>query len=414
MSRLGLLLRHDLLRRSLYFSVSVVLATVVGIISIPLISVAVGIEAWGRLFILQVVGQFAAIVIGFGWGATGPSMASALPEPLRRQYLYESLFARVPLFLVVVPLATAVGTTLGVDPWTSLLAAITYGIPGIGAAWFFVGINRPMLLLWFDAVPSIVGQALGLVAVSLVPSLTAYLVTTAVATSIGVIAGILVGLRHRGELPLRVPRWSALRETMKAQVAGLATVLFSGLSIAFPALIVDVFARPLVPAFGIFDRFYRYGIIVLTPVLQAVQGWVPEAGPEHVAARARQTLWAGLGVGIAGGAALAGLSTWVGSLLTGGQVVLPLAVAILAGIGFLAECVAQIVGLAGLVALGRGRVLARSSMIAALIGIPLMIPAVLYAGLVGVVGVIAASALFVAAYRVIELFRATRPRSIAG
>lgn len=69
-------------------------------------------------------------------------------------------------------------------------------------------------------------------------------------------------------------------------------------------------------------------------------------------------------------------------------------------------------GLAGLVALRKERELAKSSVVAAVISLPLMIPAVLIWGLVGIVGVIAASAVLVAMYRTTVLLRASSIRHL--
>jgi len=406
--RVTAVLRHDLLRRSAYFSISVVASTVVGIVSIPLLIQTVGADQWARLFVLQMIGQFASIIVAFGWGATGPSTVSALPKDRRRQFLLDSLVARVPLLIIVLPLATGIGTALGADPFAALVATFAYSVPGIGAAWYFIGTNRPLALLLFDAVPAILGQVAALVAVVFAPTLLSYLCAVAIATSVGVGGGLAFALTRDDGARLRRTRWTELAVTMRTQLAGLATVLFGNLSTMLPVILVDVFMKPVLPVFAAVDKLYRYGILVLAPILQAIQGWVPEAGPEQTRIRARGSLLVGLGVGALGGGCFALLATPVSIPLTVGEAVIPFEVALIAGIGFGAECVSQIVGLAGLVALRKERELARSSMIAAIIGLPLMIPAVVYGGLLGIVSVISASAILVAVYRATVLLRAAK------
>ncbi|MFJ2550462.1 lipopolysaccharide biosynthesis protein [Microbacterium sp. NPDC087591] len=408
MSRISALVRHDLLRRSAYFSISVIAATAVGIVSIPLLIRTIGTDEWARLFVLQMIGQFASICVAFGWGATGPSTVSALPKADRRQFLLDSLVARVPLLLIVTPLAVALGIALGADPLAAVLATIAYAVPGIGAAWYFIGTNRPAAMLIFDALPAVLGQVAALVAVVFVPTLVSYLWTVAGATTLGVVGGLVYALTRKDGATLRRTRGDELATTMRTQVAGLATVLFGNLATMLPVLLVDIFMKPVLPVFAAVDKLYRYGIIVLAPILQAVQSWVPEAGRAHTRSRALSSLWVGLGVGAIGGTCFALLATPISIPLTLGEAVIPFEVALIAGIGFAAECVAQIVGLAGLVALRRERELARSSIVAACVSIPLMIPALLVAGLLGVVSVIALSALLVATYRTVVLLRAAK------
>lgn len=408
MSRFTALFRHDLLRRSAYFSISVIAATVIGIISIPLLISTVGKDEWARLFVLQMIGQFASIIVAFGWGATGPSTVSALVGTNRRQFLLDSLVARVPLLLIVTPIATGIGVALGADPLAALLATVAYAVPGVGAAWYFIGTNRPLAMLAFDALPAVLGQIAALIAVVMAPTLVSYLWAVMIATTLGVVVGLTFALTRADGGRLHRTQWRELPGTMRLQMAGLATVLFGNLSTMLPVLLVDIFMKPVLPVFAAVDKLYRYGILVLAPILQAVQGWVPEAGPEQTRIRARGSLWVGLGVGVFGGGCFALLATPLSVPLTVGQAVIPWEIGIVAGIGFAAECVAQIVGLAGLVALRRERELARSSVLAAVIGLPLMIPALMLAGLLGVVSIIALSAVLVAVYRTVILLRAAK------
>ncbi|WP_193598481.1 hypothetical protein [Microbacterium sp. YJN-G] len=376
--------------------------------SIPLLIDSIGATEWARLFVLQMIGQFASIIVGFGWGATGPSLVASLPEQKRRQFLLDSVVARVPLLIGVVPVAAGIGVVLGADPLAALTAAFAYAVPGIGAAWFFIGTNRPLALLAFDALPAVLGQVVALIAVVFAPTLQSYLWAIVIATSVGVCGGLAFALSRADGARLRRTRRAELSATMRTQFAGLATVLFGNLSTMGPVIIVDIVMKPVLPVFAAVDKLYRYGILVLAPILQAVQGWVPEAGRSQVRARARITLLVGLGIGVIGGGLFAVLATPVSIPLTVGKAVIPWEIGVIAGVGFGAECVGQIVGLAGLVALRKERELARSSVAAAVIGLLVMIPAALIVGLTGVIAVIALSAIAVAVYRSVVLVRAAQ------
>lgn len=408
MSRVRGVIGHDLVKRSGLFGISILASTLVGLVSIPLINHVVGGYEWGQLWLLQTIGQFAAILIAFGWGATGPATVAALPVANRRQFLFDSLFARVPLFIVIVPMAILLGIAIGTDPGATTLAVLAYGIPGIGAGWYFVGTNRPMRLFLWDAVPGILGQIAGLVAVVLWPSLRSYLAAVALFTVIGVLAGLAVSLRRADDPPLRRPRWSSVRGEMRSQSHGLVALLFGNLATMLPGVMLQMFAREWVGTFGLIDKFYRYGVIVLGPILQAVQSWVGEQR-DVLRARARLVLWFSLAVGFVGFLGYAALATPLSLPLSSGEISISWTLGLLGAVAFGGECVAQLIGLAGLVAIGRGRVLSATAVGSALATIALLLPATTAFGVTGTLIVVAVPIVAMAVVRAFVLWRGTVP-----
>ena len=61
------------------FTVSVGVVTLIGIISIPLLTASLGKTTWGTLALIQTVSQFGGILVAFGWGATGAATGHAAP-----------------------------------------------------------------------------------------------------------------------------------------------------------------------------------------------------------------------------------------------------------------------------------------------------------------------------------------------
>jgi O-antigen/teichoic acid export membrane protein len=400
------LFSHALFRRSALFSISVIASTVVGLVSIKLITDVLGTAGWGNLYLLQAINQFASILVAFGWGATGPASVAALAPEDRRQFLVDSLFARVPLLLVVGPLAIILGIALGSDPAMAILATLTYTVPGVGAAWYFVGTNRPLALLAYDALPAILGQIAGLIAVVIVPALWAYLAATAAFTMGGVLVGLIVALRGQDGARLHRPAPSALAAEMRTQGHGLVTLLFGNLATTLPAVLLQIFSPTAVPVFGMVDRIFRYGVIVLGPILQAAQSWVGEQA-DLLRTRARTVMWFSIGIGLAGGVCFATLAP-VFSQLLGSIEISPL-LAVIGAIAFASECIGQLVGLAGLVALGQGRVLSRSAVAGAVVTVGLLIPATGFGGVTGALAVVALPLVGVAVWRATALWRTTRP-----
>lgn len=394
------LLRHEVLRRSVLFAISILASTIVGIFSIPVLVSAIGAQGWGHLAVMQTVCQFFAVVVAFGWGAIGPSMVSAAPTDARKRMYVESLYFRGALAVIAVPLAYALCAVLVSEPpQVVALAVISYLVPGLSAAWYFVGTNRPVAMFVYDALPVILGQVAGLIAILIVPDVTAYLACTAVFGVIGAVASALYVLT-RPDGSARSDTRMQWRDIAQTQVAGVSSTISASIWSAAPIVLVQALAPAALPVYAMVDRLMKYGILALAPVLQAVQGWVPEKGPGEMPHRARAAIRIGWAIGAVGGVGLAALSTPLSSLLTLGEATVPWGIAAVAGAAFLFEAVAQLTGLAALVPLGGSRQLAVSSVATAVVGVPLIALLVWWLGLLGaVVGMLIVAA-GVAVYRV--------------
>ncbi|MEU1972504.1 hypothetical protein ABZ477_12650 [Microbacterium sp. NPDC019599] len=394
------LVGHEVVRRSVLFAISIVASTIVGFFSIPVLVSSIGASGWGHLAVMQSVCQLFAVVVAFGWGAIGPSMVSAAPVQTRKRMYVESLYFRGALALVALPLAYLVcGLLTGETPAAVALAVVSYVVPGLSAAWYFVGTNRPVAMFLCDAMPVILGQVAGLVAILFVPDVTVYLACTAL-FGVGGAAASAIFVLTRPEGPAGSRTRMPWLEIARVQAAGVSTTISASIWSAAPIVLVQALAPAALPVYAMVDRLMKYGILALAPVLQAVQGWVPEQGPEHVPHRARVAVRIGWGIGALGGLGLAGLSTPLSAVLTLGEATVPWGVAAIAGAAFLFEAVAQLTGLAVLVPLGGGRQLAVSSVATAVVGVPLIALLVWWAGLVGAVVGMLLVALGVALYRV--------------
>ncbi len=395
------LLRHDLVRRSALFASSIIASTVVGIFSIPILVSQVGAATWGVLAVLQIVGQFFAVGTAFGWGATGPSMVSGAVIEERKSIFVDSLIVRACLFLVLGPAAEIFGAVLtGVGLDLALLAAVTYVAPGLSAAWYFIGSNRPAALFLLDALPAILGQVTGLIAVLLAPDLRSYLMSTAAWAVVGVVSSAIFVLSRHRDGPRRLPHRVPWRRLIHSQLGGVLSMLSASVWSAAPTILVQSFAPQNIPAFAIIDRLLKYGVLALAPVLQAVQSWVPEAGRQALGARAKRAVTISLGLGPIGGVLLLACGPLAANILTLGEVALPWYVAALAGAVFACECVSQITGLSSLVALGGTRQLAFSSVAATLAGLAITAAAVWWFGVAGAVAGMLVVAAWSALYRV--------------
>ncbi|MGN8024970.1 lipopolysaccharide biosynthesis protein [Microbacterium sp. 22242] len=401
--------RHDLVRRSLLFSLSIVLSTVVGIFSIPVLISSIGSGSWGRLAVLQAITQFLGVIVGFGWGATGPSSVAALPRSARNTFFATSVRARLLLFLPVLIVGSLLSVVIArTSPLVAVLSAITYVVPALGAAWYFIGTNRPVALFLFDALPAILGQVAGLIWVLVSPSLENYLTATAAAACLGVVASWLFVRSRRDDGEWRIDRSRSVRDLLHEQWPGVTAMLTASVSSSLPIVIVSIFAPHAVALYAIIDRLSRYAVLVLAPILQAIQGWVPEAGRDSIPHRGRTAIYISIAIGGIGGLLMAVFAPWVSSLLTYGQAAVSLLLAVTMGIGFAAEAAGQIVGLAVLVAVRRSHALALSAGVATVAGMTLVLVGTITVGIPGTVSAIALTAVGVAVYRITVAWRRTQ------
>lgn len=403
------LAKHDLVHRSMLFSISVVVSTAVGIFSIPIINARVGSGDFAMLTLAQAIMAFLVVLIAFGWGATGPSMVSALPQNERKRFFVASLRIRVALCALGIPVAVGILHLLtSLTAPQVLLAAIGYSMPGIGAAWYFVGTNRPVALFLFDGLPPLLGQIAGLVALLITPDLTSYLVCVMVANITGAIASWIYVWAQPEDGTWTTKGTAPVGQTLRGQLPGVLTMSMTSLWAALPIVLVNQFAPASLAEFAIIDKLYKYAVIVLAPILQAIQSWVPERGRAETPRRARTATLSGWFVGALGGLALAVFSPIAAPIISLGQIEVTIPVAIVVGIAFVGEAAAQISGLSVLVALGRSDLLARSSLVATLSGIGLVIVLVLPFGVLGAVLAMSITSMGLGAFRTLAVSRALR------
>lgn len=410
--RLRALSGHALVRRTALFSLSIGASTVVGVFTIPVLIGAVGAADWGILAVLQAIASFFSFVVAFGWGATGPSMVAGMEPDARRQYYWDSMLTRGMLALLVLPLAIGIGMAVtGRSPLTVSLAIIAYVMPGLGAGWFFVGTNQPGRMFALDSLPPIIGSVGGLVAVVLAPSLDVFLGVMTVSMVAGVlIAAVVVMTRTPGPVRWWIGR-RRLKEAYSEQLPGVTSSVAASFYTSAPAVLVQIFAPAAVPVYAIADRLFRYAVLVLAPILQSIQSWVPESGRDIAVARARHAVWLSFGVGAAGMGGLILFAPLVSDWLTHGEAVVPLSIAVAIGVAFAGEAIAQITGLSSLVVLGATRYLAVSSIVGALAGTVGVLALTPIAGALGAFVAIAVASLLLGLFRARRALHLIRERS---
>lgn len=383
------------------FTVSVLLVTLLGIVSIPVLTASVGDIAWGRLALVQTVAQFGGILVAFGWGAVGAATVAGIPVGRRPAFFRRSLQARAWLYACVFPvLALLLIILTRGELLISILGAAVYLLPYLGANWYFTGEGRPKRLLLFDTAPTVGGAVLGLVGTWMTGELWVYLLFQGLGYVAAVTISALIVQRspQDAEFVDRTP----LKALLASQRHAVSATLVSGLYVTLPMIAVQAFLPGLQPMYAYADRLFKYASIAFLPIQQFFQSWVPvdDGGRRR---RMRIATLAAIAIGIIAGALIAVLSPWVSTLLSVGKITVPISVSLPLGVAFIGIATAAVVGYACLVSLGRVRALAVSTAIGAAVGAPLIILFAIIGSVPAVAWAVAISELCVAGYQLMVL-----------
>ena len=397
------------LARLAKFALTVGLGTVVGLIAIPIITDVVGSGLWAILALVQSMATLFGVLVAFGWGTVGPSMVAALPPEKRQQLFADSLVTRAYLYLLTAPIMGFVMVLLQpAHAGFVFLASLTYLLPFLGASWYFIGEAKPTRLFLADALPQLAGTVTGLFVLTYTRDLTAMVLTQLLFGLLAVALSAVVVLRSAMS-PLTwdfSARGSLSR--MRLQRHGVVTAATGSLYVNLPILAVTVLIPTHLDVYAFADRLFRYGAVAFSPVLQFIQGWIPEGGVKDQKHRIRRAAQAAPALGVSGGLALALLGPFAAQVLVRDPIPFGSSLSIPIGVAFSAVALSQVIGLACLVAVGQARELAKSTLIGALAGAPMIVAGAVSVGVVGVAWAVAVSEALVAGYQLLVLRRHMR------
>lgn len=395
------------------FAFSTAFLTVVSVAAVPLAIRNLGAGSWGNLALAQAIAAIFAIFVAFGWGAIGAATTASTPARDRPAMYVDSLVSRGYLFLAAVgPMALTAALLVKTDAVGVFLATFAYTLPSLGASWYFVGQSRPWRLFCLDVLPQGLGTIAGVVATSFVSEVRVYAGCQLLFNALAVIASAVI-ISRKDALDRLRPSLSVRKAMLRLRgqwpgviAAGAGTINSYG-----PIIAVRLLANPLLPTYALADKVYRFGVAGFAPVLQVIQGWIPEAGPSQTDARVRRVSMLAPVFGVVGGAAIALVMPWASRLLSNGQLHVGWDLSLPFGLIFCGVIIAQIIGLACLIPIGKGADLARSTAAGAALNVVLMIGLGLAFGAVGVAWAVAAGELLVCTYQIVVVrnYLAVRP-----
>ncbi|WP_077490072.1 hypothetical protein [Sinomonas mesophila] len=390
-----------LARRLASFAATVGASTVVSLVTVPLIIGRTSAQAWGELAVVQTGAILFGVLVAFGWGTTGAATVAGTPAASRPRLYVESLVTRGYLFAFTLPVMIGVMLVVSpANPGVVVTGSIAYLLPYAGASWYFIGEARPARLFFFDALPQMIGVLMGFLVLNQTGDLTHFLLLLAVMTLVGVgVSGrvILRGLRPGDRVDLSL---GAAWRRLAAQRHGVITAATTSLYVSLPLLAVSAAIPASTPLYAMGDKLFRFGLVAFSPVLQAIQSWVPEGGAEFITHRVRRAALFGPLFGLAGGAGITVASPRIADVLSHGEIRLSLLQALPFGLMFTVVACTQIIGLACLVAMNASKALAVSTVMGAVAGVPLIVGAALFLDVWSVAWAVVVSEVVVLAYQV--------------
>ncbi len=356
------------------FTLIPAVAAVSPLLVLPAVSRSAGPDGWASAIAGESVGTFAAIAVAYGWTTVGPALVAIAPDDTRRGRLYrDAVVVRLVTSLVALPLLVIV-CALVAAPGHQLLAALMGlqgALIGLSFTWFSVGVGDPRAILFYDALPRLVVAVLSMVAI-----------VNGLPVEVYPVAGILVTLVGTTLFSFRLLRrypspWPPRREIPGLFRLGAPVALNDaalGAYSSVPAPLVNVLTTGSAAAgFASADKMAKLGQFLPLTLANALQSWTAEVVGAARMRRLRIALALHGGFGVLGMVVLGLLGPPVSALMFGEPAAAPLGVCFAFGLGFAMYSLRTSMARHVLFPAGDQTTVMRATLVATVIGIPLMV-----------------------------------------
>lgn len=377
-------------------------------LSIPVLISVAGATTWAVVAVGQAVGAVGSVIVGFGWALSGTAMVAVLPDSDRSALLARSIISRSIIAIPAVAVTAFVALMLvPQDAALAMLTAGAYCLLGLSAGWYFVGTRQPGQYLLKEVLPRTATSLLGLLLASQLHQVTAYPASIA----IGAVISVLITLRgtklKRGEASLIMKQFPAdLKAQTPMAISGLASTLYLNL----PLLAVTTLAPHDLVSFAFADKCFKLANAAINPVVSVLQGRIPHAEEAVLLRRIRVGLKATGIVAVGAVVTFAVGVTAFAPLLGIGQIKPDLPTILIFAVILGATVTSQVTGFACLASLGRASIVARSAVLGAVCGVPILLLGTLVAGGRGAAGGELIAEVGVVVYQLAHLHMEVRTR----
>jgi O-antigen/teichoic acid export membrane protein len=376
---------------------------------LPFITRAAGPEGWAAIATGQALGLTASLLIQFGWGTTGPPRVATLRGPERRDLYLTSVIMRVFILLLAVPVAVFISRAIVPPEWATVVSILcaASAVTGLGPGWYFVGIGRPLPLIWFETIPRLFGLLISTLAIALTGDLMLYALISAsvevlmATASMCVISRSVIGHRERFHQII-----AHSKEQWSLALSALVSSGYTRLSVP----IVSVVAYSQAPLFASADRVQTLSRSVIKPFVQSFQGWVGEAryDPPQFIRRFRIATLAVASVSVALAGCIAFLLPVFDTFLFGPGIPIGYAESALVGVAVLGIGLSNCTANFYLAPQSKIGDVARSTIFASVLGVPLIWLGTQSFGAVGALGAIGLVEIVVVIWQALSILRVAK------
>lgn len=367
------------------FTLIPAVAAVSPLLVLPAVSRSAGPDGWASAIAGESVGTFAAIAVAYGWTTVGPALVSIAPDDLRRGRLYrDAVVVRLMTSIVALPLLVVVCALVAAPGHQALsaLMGLQGALIGLSFTWFSVGVGDPRSILFFDALPRLAVAVLSMLAI-----------VAGLPVEIYPLAGILVTVVGTSLFTLRLLRrypspWPPRREIPGLFRVGAPVALNDaalGAYSAVPTPLVNVITTGSAAAgFASGDKMAKLGQFLPLTLANALQSWSAEVEGEARLRRLRIALAMHGGFGVLGMVVLGLLGPPVSALMFGEAAAAPMWICFALGLAFAMFSLRTSMTRHVLFPAGEQTAVMRATLVATVIGIPLMIAGGIVIGPLGV------------------------------
>jgi O-antigen/teichoic acid export membrane protein len=370
-----------LVRRIIAFAVPAAVALLPPVVMLPVLARQSTTAEWAAVAIGQSVGAVAALLVNLGWSLDGPSEAARFdPGRAARAYL-DSLAMRAKAAALVVGPTILVAVAIA-PPGSRLIAAsvaMAWLLAGLSSAWYCIGRGRAGWLIRYEVIPAAIATIVAAAGLYAGLSILIYPLLVGAAWAWGVAQSSRAIVGASPSSGGGTPSSRSWRTRLVPTLTELAGGSYSSGTVALVATAGSVGA---VSHYSSGSRLYQMGLVAVIVLSQALQGWVAEVtGTDRRRVRAALTLH--LAVGIAGATTLVALGPLVTRVAFSQELAIDRELACAFAAAFFFVALNTCLGRHVLVPEGRVRIVMTSTVVGAVIGVPLTLVLVASLGAVG-------------------------------
>jgi hypothetical protein len=343
----------------------------VNLLSIPLLISVSSISNWNQIVVSQAIGGIGAIIVGFGWGTSGPAQVAMISKEEGLQLFRISQYQKVLTFTVLVPICLSICHLLlglNVSVFFSCVGAIALGLSN---SWYFIGTREYRSLFYLDTCPRVGLAVLGLILCKVYNRDLYFLISVLLAAIIPSLLSSIYLKTESGKFEMKgkVTR-KGLKVGISEQRYGFYTVLMSSLYVLLPIIIVEALKPQESPEFNLGFKFAKIAAMTFIPISQFLQGWV-SSGFNLV-----KNLKKGYGITLIAATFISALvltfGIRAGLVISNGLIHFDYYALTWIAVTVFFICSTQYIGLTALMTLQKAKLVAQSTFLGSVVGLPLI------------------------------------------